>query len=330
MNRILVLAIILVGGWNLALCAKTHAAEAKAGQVPKAGEVIKDCPECPEMVVIPAGVAIIGAELSEREHEGILNNAGRESPRHVVTISRPFALGRTEITRALYGRFVQETQRTGPPECAAPGNPETPGIGASLPVTKTWKSPGFVQNDNEPVVCVSWEDAKAMVAWLSQKTGKSYRLPSEAEWEYAARGGTTTARYWGDSAKQICRRANMLSMATVQAMGATAGAGALKDELICNSDHKFTMPVASFEPNPFGLYDMIGNVWELVEDCFHPNYLGAPIDGSAWQEPNCLLRVQRGGAFNNIAWFGRAATRGTIAFDRRGTETGFRVGRDLD
>jgi formylglycine-generating enzyme required for sulfatase activity len=305
-------------------------ADACAAEVQKAGEVFKDCRDCPDMVVIPAGSGIIGAELSEREHEGVLNSAGRESPRHAVTIRRPFALGRTEVTRGLYGRFAADTARSGPPECGAPGNAESPGSAASLPVTKSWRNPGFVQTDAEPAVCVSWDDAKAFVVWLSQKTGKNYRLPSEAEWEYAARGGTTSARFWGDSAKDICKKANLLTAATLQAMGPANTPGGAKDELICNNDRKFTMPAASFEPNPFGLYDVIGNVWELVEDCFHASYLGAPTDGSAWAEPNCQQRVQRGAAFDNLAWFGRAATRATVAFDHRGIDTGFRVARDLE
>lgn len=292
----------------------------------KPGEVFKDCPDCPEMVVIPAGGIAIGAELSEREHEGILNNAAREAPRHAVTIAKPFALGRTEITRALYARFARETKRSGPPECGAPGNPETPGAGTAVAVTKSWDNPGYPQSDDHPAVCLSWDDGQAFAAWLSGKTGKSYRLPSEAEWEYAARAGTTTARYWGDSAKQICKKANMLTTATVQALQSKGG----NDELVCNSERKFTTPAASFEPNAFGLYDMIGNAFEIVADCFHPNYLGAPSDGSAWQEPNCQQRVMRGGAFTNLAWFGRAATRAVVAHDHRGIETGLRVARDLE
>lgn len=312
-------------GWLL-LLGLSYANAAFAADDKKPGEIFKDCTDCPEMVVIPAGAIAIGAELAEREHEGILNNAAREQPRHTVTINRAFALGRTEVTRALYARFADETKRSGPPECGAPGNPETPSVATALPVTKTWKNPGFMQSDTEPVVCVSWDDAKAFVAWLSSKTGKTYRLPSEAEWEYAARAGTTTARYWGDSAKQLCKKANLLSTATLQATG---NGGPAKDELVCNSEHPFTVPVASFEPNQFGLYDMIGNVLEVVEDCFHPNYNGAPVDGSAWQEPNCQQRILRGGSFNNLAWFGRAAFRATVAYDHRSIDAGLRVARDL-
>jgi sulfatase modifying factor 1 len=314
------------GEISLALMLAYWAVSVEAADSTKPGQVIKDCADCPEVVVIPAGAFVMGADLSEREREGILNSAAREQPRHAVSINRSFALGRTEVTRAQYGRFAEDTRRSGPPECAAPGNPEAP-TAANLAVTKTWKSPGYTQSDGEPAVCVSWEDAKAYVAWLSQRTGKSYRLPTEAEWEYAARAGTTTARYWGDAPKTICRKANVLTTATLQASPAGPGS---RDELVCNSDHKYTMPVASFDANPFGLYDMIGNVLEAVEDCFHPNYNGAPVDGSAWQEATCQGRILRGGSFNNLPWFGRAAFRATVASDHRGIETGLRVARDLE
>jgi formylglycine-generating enzyme required for sulfatase activity len=160
-----------------------------------------------------------------------------------------------------------------------------------------------------PVINVGWDDAQAYVAWLSRMTGKRYRLLTEAEWEYAARAGSPTAYYWGDE----------IGKGNANCDG-------------CGSqwDNKQTAPVGSFAANPFGLYDMTGNVWQWVQDCYHPNYDGAPPDGSAWTSGDCSSgRVLRGGSWDNTPQNLRSAVRGRFTTVDRGSDLGFRVGRTL-
>ena len=175
-----------------------------------------------------------------------------------------------------------------------------------------WKSPGFTQDDDEPVVCVSWNDAQAYIAWLNQKhPGQGYRLPSEAEWEYAARGGTQTRYPWGEdeSKQQICRQAN----------------GVYKN---CSDGIVNTGWGKSFPPNAFGLHNMHGNVWEWVQDYFHDNYSGAPTDGSAWESGgDQKSRVPRGGSWINSPALLRSAIRYGSTPEYRGSGNGFRLAK---
>lgn len=174
---------------------------------------------------------------------------------------------------------------------------------------------------------MSYNDAKKFVAWLSKKTGKNYRLPNDAEWEYAARGGTTTARYWGDDSKSICTNANVETFKYAQA----AHVSNAQDALLCNSDNTYTRPVGSLTANPFGLYDVLGNVAQVVEGCAHSDYNGAPTDGSAWwDDPNCKLRNWRGGSYTNQAWMARSAAKIQQSLNYRNPDFGLRVVRDLD
>ena len=159
-----------------------------------------------------------------------------------------------------------------------------------------------------PVINVTWDDAQAYVAWLSRMTGKTYRPLTEAEWEYAARAATQTAYFWGDEIGKD--NANC------------AGCGS-------QWDGRQTSPVGSFKPNAFGLYDMAGNVWLWVQDCYHDNYNSSPTDGSVWTTGNCSLRVERGGSWVNYPLFLRSAIRGRNATDSRNDNLGFRVGRTL-
>jgi formylglycine-generating enzyme required for sulfatase activity len=155
------------------------------------GTTFRDCPDCPEMVVVPAGKFLMGSPSTETGRD----IDGTEDPHHEVTIARPFAVAKYETTRDEYARFVKETALADPPGCnvhqvSPPHWPTIEGL--------NWHNTGFTQTGRDPVVCMSWNEAVAYVAWLSKKTGKSYRLLSEAEWEYAARAGTTTPDYWGD------------------------------------------------------------------------------------------------------------------------------------
>jgi formylglycine-generating enzyme required for sulfatase activity len=190
----------------------------------------------------------------------------------------------------------------------------------------SWRNPSFPQEDSHPVVCIDWSDARDYAAWLSRQTGQRYRLPSEAEWEYAARAGTRTTRYWGESSETLCERVQIGTTATATKLGPSRH---WKRVLICGSDQAFTVPVGSFAPNPFGLYDMLGNVVEVTADCFHDNFIGAPQDGSVWDEPQCQRHVGKGGGFLSPPLYARAANRGASGSDLRHFSQGFRVVCDL-
>ena len=272
----------------------------------EAGRRFRDCAECPELVV-PSGSFEMGSPSSE---------AGRsdtEGPVHRVTFERPFAVGVKEVTVGEYGRFVSETGRSMGDSCHTYEGgkwKERSGRG--------WRNPGFSQTDGHPVVCVGWDDAKAYVGWLSGATGEGYRLLSESEWEYVARGGTGTARYWGESESGQCRYAN--------------GADASTNFLFrtgCNDGHARTAPVGSYEANGFGLHDVLGNVWEWVDDCRNGSYAGAPVDGSAWESGDCDVRVLRGGSWNDEPWYLRSANRLGDSSGVRNNIYGFRVARTL-
>ncbi|MBI5923240.1 MAG: formylglycine-generating enzyme family protein [Betaproteobacteria bacterium] len=277
------------------------------------GKTFRDCDDCPEMVVIPAGSFQMGSSNSE---------AGRypsEDPIHKVTLARDFALGKTHITRGQFSRFVRATGHDAGGKCYTFEN------GNYMERSeRSWRDPGFEQKDDHPAVCVNWSDAKAYVEWLSRKTGKNYRLPSEAEWEYAARAGTATARYWGDNPDQACSYANVMDSA-----GKEKVPGVNWESHNCSDGYAYTSPAASFKPNAFGLYDMIGNAWEWTEDCWNENYTGAPTDGSAWKHGECLKRVLRGGSWYYTPRYARSATRYRFLATFRNYIYGFRIASSL-
>jgi formylglycine-generating enzyme required for sulfatase activity len=209
-----------------------------------------------------------------------------ETPLHCVVV-RTFAIGACEVTSDEYDQFAKATNR------------ELPNVG-------DWG------RGRRPVINITWEDANAYAMWLSAQTGKRYRLPTEAEWEYAARAGTKTEYWWGDK----------LAKGNAKCDG-------------CGSqwDDKQTAPVGSFKPNSFGLHDTAGNVWEWVEDCWHENYNGAPTDGRAWREENggmCNLRVIRGGSWDLNPVNLRSSNRGWNTADIRYDLIGFRLAQDLN
>jgi formylglycine-generating enzyme required for sulfatase activity len=305
-----------------AIAANTTAAQSAAGAGSRAGEIWRDCPDCPEMVVVPPGSFQMGSTTEERKREGVPEIFGnREQPQHAVTIGKAFALGRNEVTVAQYAKFSDDSTRPIDNKCAVFDRAKDNwGLQSG-----SWRQPGFNQTDNEPVVCISYNDAKDYAAWLAKKTGKHYRLASEAEWEYA---GTTTARYWGDSPRTLCENANVMSSATLADIGWPES---WQDKLICAGRKAWTVPVGSFEANPFGLNDMYGSVWEWVADCAHDNYIGAPTDGSAWRSPVCDKFLVRGGAFHSEFWLARSATRGAgLLPDSHPVASGIRVARDID
>jgi formylglycine-generating enzyme required for sulfatase activity len=277
---------------------------------PGSGESFRDslaagrpCPECPEMVVVPAGEFTMGSPPGEdgRDHD--------EGPQHPVTIARAFAVGKFEVTRVELETFVRESGRAVGDKCFT-----YEGRQWQERAGRSFRNPGIVQDDRHPAVCVSWEDASAFVDWLSRKTGKTYRLLTEAEWEYAARAGTTTPFWWGSS----------ISTKEANYNGEYAYGGGNKGEY-----REKTVPVDSFAANPWGLYNVHGNVGEWVQDCWNDSYNSAPADGSVRTTGDCGRRVMRGGSSLNGPRFLRSADRDGFAPDNRINAVGFRVGRTL-
>ena len=270
------------------------------------GERWRDCDECPEMVVIPAGTFTMGSPASET------GRYEREDPAHRVTIARPFAIGVYEVTRDEYARFVRAANHSSGEESCLVNE----GHDWKDRAGQSWRTLAFPQTVRHPVVCVSWNDASAYASWLSRITGADYRLPSAAEWEYAARAGTDTPWYWGDSTEDQCLHANGADAATDLPWHAG-----------CNDNHPKTSLVGLLRPNGFGLHDVLGNAWEWVQDCFNWDYAGAPTDGAAWEEGDCSARVMRGGSWANTSRYLRTAHRAGERADFRSDYTGFRVAR---
>ena len=261
----------------------------------QAPEVFRDCDVCPEMVEIPPGTFIMGT----RERD-VAYHPGR--PQHEVNIEYAFAVGVYEVT------FDEWDACVGDGEC-----------GGYVPPDLGWGRAGH------PVINVSWEDAWNYVDWLTQRTGEEYRLLSEAEWEYVARAGTRTARYWGQSDSGQCQYAN----------GYDADAHKeLERELHwpaeCSDGWTFTAPVGSFRPNGLGLYDVLGNVNEWVDDCYNATYEGAPTDGSSWQSGECSFPVLRGGSWLEHPELLLSSSRSRSLGGSAGRNNdGFRVARNL-
>jgi formylglycine-generating enzyme required for sulfatase activity/class 3 adenylate cyclase len=275
----------------------------------------RDCPQCPEMVVIPPGSFTMGASQSEIDRYAF--PSGMRLQLHPVRITRQFALGEFLLTRKQYATFVEETGHGGS-GCAAT-TPDTALL--KFDVARSWRDPGFAQADDHPVVCVNWYDAIAYVSWLSKKTGQNYRLPSEAEWEYAGRADSVTGRYFGDA--PICEFAN----ARDRRKRLIYSAGQFFNE--CDGGFSNTSPVGSFPPNGFGLYDMIGNVWEWAEDCLKLSYADAPSDGTAREEEPCVARVRRGASWNSTErYLYTVVTRSAGDPESRRETDGFRIARD--
>jgi formylglycine-generating enzyme required for sulfatase activity len=261
-----------------------HVLTAAQEQALKPGDSFKECKsDCPEMIVVPAGSFTMGSPPTEK------GRYTSEGPQHTVTFSKPFAVSKYELTFADWDA------------CVIGG-----GCSGYEPNDQGWG------RGQQPVINVNWDDAQQYVAWLSQVTGKTYRLLSEAEYEYAARARTTTAYPWGDDIKL-----------SGTAMANCTGCGSKWD------NHQ-TAPVGSFAANQFGLYDMVGNIWEWTEDCVHNNYSGAPADGSAWiTGGDCGNRILRGGSWNNTPDYLRSANRVGYPAVSRNYDIGFRLGRTL-
>lgn len=244
--------------------------------LPVAGPVgqITDCPLCPVLVSLPPGEFTMGSNSSDPT----------ERPAFRVSIRTAFAIGKYEVTIEQWNACID---------------------GGGCPKVTIDNS----RPPNTPVRDVSWDDAQLYVTWLAKLTGKPYRLPTEAEWEYSARGGTTTRYWWGEQM--------------------TTGKANCKD---CGDPWKADGPtdVGSFAPNPFGLYDVNGSVWEWVSDCWHSSYQRAPSDGRSWDEPDCRVRVVRGGSWREGAAYMPSTTRFKYDASVRQSQNGFRVARPVN
>jgi formylglycine-generating enzyme len=290
-------------------------------QTPAPGTSFHDCSKgCPEMVVVKQGKFTMGAPAGEEARENLPDQVrGRSAPQHPVTIQYKLAIGKFDVTRDEYAQFVAETNRPDPDSCTT-----LAASGGFIATNGNWHSPGFPQTGRDPVVCVGWDDAQAYVSWLSAKTGHVYRLPTEAEWEYAARAGTTTARYFSDNPAELCRHTNIGDLDYFEQHPGDSGVNRA-----CRDGYAFTSPVGSFPPNQFGLYDMLGDVLNWTEDCWNASYSGAPADGSAWLTGDCSRRVVHGGSWDMDFRAARSAMRRGIPTSYRNTTLGFRVARTL-
>lgn len=266
----------------------------------------QECPECPQMIGIPAGRFAMGSPPGET------GRFDTEGPQHFVTV-KAFALATTDVTTEEYLAFLRDTgYQPAPCNRLLQTQWHVTGRGLAYP-------PDYTEPRRWPAVCLNWAAANAYIAWLNGKARAAhptihnatgpYRLPSEAEWEYAARGGTTTARWWGAD----------IGVANANCNG-------------CGSayDNNLLSPVDDFKPNAFGLYGMLGNAWQWTEDCWHPSYSGAPADARPWMSGDCSRHVLRGGSWDNLPQFVRAAARSPGGDgDDYSSLAGFRIARDL-
>ncbi|HZL00907.1 MAG TPA: SUMF1/EgtB/PvdO family nonheme iron enzyme [Caulobacteraceae bacterium] len=308
----------LVDAWRAARSGQSGAADADLDLAPvilKASDgpaELWDGPEAPRMVVIPAGVFTMGSPGSESDRQS------NEGPRRRVTIGYALAVSMFPITRDEYADFVADTDRGEGSSCTTLRGDQfvdTDGRG--------WRNPGEEQTGREPAVCISFADATAYVQWLSRKTGQTYRLLSEAEYEFAERGGTTSAYFWGDDPALACANANGADQ------DAKTRIPGIWRPNTCHDRYPFASPVGSFAANPFGLFDVSGNVWSWTQDCYADSYKDAPIDGSAREGGACGRRTLRGGSWWNDPGRLRSAVRYRADPGCMISLNGFRVARVL-
>lgn len=280
----------------------------------------RDCPNCPEMVVLPAGHFEMGATDEERDRLAVpVATVSFERTRHEVAFAKPFALSKFPVTRGEFAAFAKATNFRHVRGCMVFG---AGSVWMPRPELN-WDDPGFEQTDRDPVVCVHGPAIEAYIGWLRRESGKPYRLASEAEYEYGARAGTNTAFYWGDDPRVACAYENVADRVFAEKFGGAPAFG-------CRDGFATTAPVGSFRPNPWGLYDMLGNVIVLTQDCWNDSYDGAPVDGSARISGDCGRHTMRGGSWGaGYPWAIRAAHRLPIGFAAGHNRIGFRVALSL-
>lgn len=296
---------------------------ALAQQAPRAATPATDCPECPVLALVPPGSYRMGTAPDAAE----VDRTTGETPQVDIALGKPFMIGATEVTVGEFRRFVEDSGYDPPLGCRVWSGGQW-----VHDRDRSWRDPGFAQPpaDQDPVVCVNWVDARAYADWLAAKSGLSYRLPSEAEWEYVARGGTAFPRFWGEEDSQelvsislACDYANVFDASAVDAYALPW------PNANCRDGAAGIAPVGRFKPNAFGAYDVIGNAREWLQDCFTASYKGRPQDGRAWTwQGGCGLKAVRGGSWASRPRDARAAARDAEAPGLRQSDLGFRVARD--
>jgi len=309
-------------GLALGLALAARAAPPPATPALPAG-VTQDCAECPQLVTAPPGALALGTPSDAPE----VDAATGESPPVMIDVAQPIPVGRTEVTVAEFRRFVEATGHDATGGCRVRAGGQW-----QVDPVRDWRDPGFggPPRDDDPVVCVNWDDAQAYVAWLTRTSGQHYRLPSEAEWEYVARGGTPFPRYWSETdsderslQSQACDHANVYDASAVATLRLP------QPNARCTDGRESVAPVAQYKPNAFGVYDALGNVREWTQDCYTASNLGRPADVRAWVwQGGCETRVVRGGSFASRPRDVRAAARDHAPRSLRQSDLGFRVVRD--
>jgi formylglycine-generating enzyme required for sulfatase activity/predicted Ser/Thr protein kinase len=299
-----VVALAVIGAVYLNGSRKETAAPVAQAPRLTAGQVFRDCATCPLMRVLPPGTVL----------QGSMSHAS-EQPLRQVAIAAPIAFAPREITIGEFEEFADDTRL------------QTRGCNVHDGEWRwrddvNWESLDDGRTTTHPVGCVSWDDAVAYAAWLSKKTGQSYRLPSASEWEYAASAGVSPATPLVDDVAAACKQANVADQAA-------AGQYPGWNVLACNDRYVQSAPVGSFAPNAFGLHDMIGNMFEWVGDCWSDSYQGAPTDGSARRDGDCGSREMRGGSWFTAPEFLRASYRNYFEHDYRSSSVGFRIVREI-
>ena len=271
------------------------------------GTVVRDCPACAQMTVLPGGSFQQGSEAAS-------GSAAQEQPRHLVAIAYSFAMANHDVTVGEFREFAAATGRDMQGCDIYDGAWRHKG-------TASWRDPGFAQTDAHPVTCTSWDDAVAYAGWLTDKTGHRYRLPSASEWEYAARAGGDAIRPWGADPAAACAHANVADQSAARRYPGW-------DVFTCDDGYVNTAPVSTFKANPFGLDDMLGNVFQWTQDCWHGDYSGAPTDGSARQDGDCTAHELRGGSWFSAPATVRSTYRNHFATHYRTSSVGFRLVRE--
>lgn len=274
------------------------------------GTVIRDCPTCPFMTVLPSG------RFKQGSAPGSGSSSSFEQPQHWVSIGYPLAMSPNEVTVGDFRNFIAATGRD------MQGCDTYDGKWQHRP-DASWQDPGFTQGTTHPVTCTSWNDAVAYAQWLSAKSGHRYRLPSASEWEHAARAGADAVRPWNSSGSGACAEANVADQSAARRYSGW-------DVFACSDGYVNTAPVGSFKANAFGLNDMLGNVFEWTQDCWHDDYSGAPIDGSARTDGDCTEHELRGGSWFSSPAYVTPSYRNHFAADYRTSSVGFRLVRDIN
>ena len=306
---------LVIALWAVYFLARGRFEETVPAALPAAaslasGEVFRDCPTCPLMKVLPAGRFMQGSAADDPEAQPF------EQPQHPVAIGYAFGMGVYEVTVSEFREFVEATSRK------ITGCTVYDGTWRERR-DLNWSDVGYPQTAAHPVACVSWRDALDYTTWLSHKTGQHYRLASASEWEYAARAGSAAPRPWSKNVESACSSANVADWSAGQRYPGWKVHP-------CNDGYVYSAPVGSFAPNAFGLYDMLGNVFEWVQDCWHSDYRGSPSDGSAWASGDCSQRDLRGGSWFTTPAYVSVAARNHFQENYRSNSIGFRLVRELE